>query len=409
MDAHVVRKGRGKSARKQARRQARLASAPAAAAAAGGAKGGAGEGKFRSPAPEVPLAPIFAPGKRVVRLLLIRHAETQGYGIRNTPISHWGVQQSLTLAGTLQEYEVDLLVVSPLMRALQTACLALSGRSDAATPSTSAALQQQAAAEAAAAGAAGGDAAAGAEAPVATASAHGVPLAACRATGEVPGELHSFVRAQGAFGAAKEFSRRDALRKLVAAGHLTPEAAQEQGAHPLPDASDGAPVVPVVVSPLVREALNCVGDAGEDGATVSERLSGALADSTRTEVRAGGRGRAVEATSPGYVRPADAAPWSDDALHTQLATLPEHWWLSHAGKADIAAKLDPATGRPRQHITENSASCRKRAGAFRKSLARLPRHVRTVAVVAHSHWLKSFLGVRKGWAFTQLKVEHVEV
>ena len=315
------------------------------------------------------IAPIFKKGKRSIRLLLIRHAHTQGYHIPNTPLSADGVQQAIELGTLLAEHDFQAVIVSPLMRAMQTACIALGqyeselrGRGDEAPPYT--------------------------------------PL-----TAALPASLASLARALGNHAAAKRSENQAVLSEpavAAAAGGSTAAAV------PACDAACASRHVPVVVAPVIREALGTAGDVGQGGKTAAVRLSAALARRARTERDKRSQG-CCGGDDRGTVDPGTVQPWvNDDLLLSQLGVLPWGWWLDKAGKpppSKVAEGGDKGTGMSIEPRSELLA----RVGLFRKALARLPPHVTSVAVVSHNHFLKAFSGSRKGWFFTQLKEETVEV
>jgi len=319
----------------------------------------------------IPIAPIFKKGKRPIRLLLIRHAHTQGYHLPNTPLSADGVQQALELGATLATHTFDAVIVSPLMRALQTACIAL-GRYQQI-------LQVHAAANR-------------------TVKHPPTPPL----SGALPPTLSSLARALGNHAAAKRSENQHVIQQ--SAGASGSSAASFAAAA----SGTAGPAVRVVVAPVLREALGTMGDVGQYGETAVTRLSSALARRSRTEADRRPAAAAGGVGSQG-VDPSTVLPWCDEELlEQQLQPLPWGWWLSKDGRPP---PFKGKEGGDRGHgmSIEPRSQLLTRVGLFRKALTRLPAHVTCVAVVSHNHFLKAFSGARKGWMFTQLKEEVVEV
>ena len=274
--------------------------------------------------------------KRKLKLLLVRHSHTQGYDRLNTPLSQHGVALTGSLAAHLSTMDFQAVITSPLLRALQTTCLALGG----------------------------GGATQGSSATPRTFSA------------EVTASWTAFAQQH--------------------LSHLTKSAPSSQTGTAGATAASPSACVPVFVSPLVRERTCCIGDVGEDGSRLAERLKAALARPHRTEGQMGPSG-------PGQGPHTDLLPdphpatWSPPELVEQLHNLPPGWWVPSQQHRSALGQSYTGPGR------ETRPGLLKRVTAFRRSLALLPPHVTTVVVVAHNHFLKALANTRKGWDFCEVR------
>ena len=380
--------------------------------------------------------------KRSFRILLIRHAKTQGYSKRNTPLSQLGVQQAIHLGQfVLSQHSVDAVVTSPLLRALQTTCIALgaaqrvaranpelSPPSEAAAASAPPAkpgrlrpgLERRRKKEAAAA-AKGRRRRQRAEEAAGVTKTSGVsiecslpPLGVAQPSG-IPGG--SWAPALGALGcrkAAKGLADAEDPWAVMRLHGATESAASQQtsaaevvsGAWSPPvAAAEAVPgTVPVVVTPLVRETICSMGDVGQSGSTLLERLEACISHAELTEPathRSGGC-ELPDTLPSGGLQALEVTPWCDSGLRQQLLALPRKWWLTKEQRGGEDPQPGAVPFEPKEHA-------QARAEAFRRALRKFPPGVKTVAVIAHGNWLRRFYGQRRSWDFTQVRELTVQV